>query len=81
MINAYISKPVRGEAQQMYKLLAGVQGETLQYETGTFEALDSKAEVLLLGATRDLAAGKTYIVVLLNRDGSVCYCRAYTVSY
>lgn len=70
----------------MYKLLYGLEGAIVSSETSAdFEKLDRKADELLMNAGKDLTpenyAGKTFLITLLNRNGGVCYCRAYTVSH
>ena len=70
----------------MYKLIYGLEGKTLRAFTGSFQDTDKKADDVLLDAVREHAsggefAGKTFVVILTNERGGLCYARHYTVSH
>jgi hypothetical protein len=69
----------------MHKLLYGLEGAILHTFTGSFQDADNKADDVMLQAAHDLTpggehAGKTFVVVLIDERGGLCYARRYTVS-
>lgn len=71
--------------EQECKLVYGLEGAMLNARTGSFSELDVLADTLMMDAGHELVpggeyAGRTFVIVLINSNGSTCYARHYTVS-
>lgn len=68
-----------------HKLVYGLEGAILRTFVGSFQEADCKADEVMLDAARldseSEHAGKTFIAVLIDERGTLCYARRYTVSY